>query len=178
MKKLLLSTVLVTATAGFALAQDATTPAPAAPSTDAETQAPLTGENMTPTNDPAANDPAPAAPAAPTTDMAEPAAPTAVAPEGFSPLATEALTAETLTGADVYSSEDESVGSVSELVMDDQGQITQVIVDIGGFLGIGAKPVALTMTELSLFKATDGEEIRVIAPMTKAELEALPTHEG
>lgn len=175
MKKLMLSTILVTATAGFAVAQDATTTPPPA----AETQAPLTGENMTPTNEPTATDPM-AAPGAVTTEDGAPADPAAAGSsrEGYSPMMTEALTSETLEGARVYSSDDEWVGNVSELVMDGSGQISQVIVDVGGFLGIGQKPVALTMSELDLMQETDGDEIRAYAPMSKEQLEALPTYEG
>ncbi|MDH2325278.1 PRC-barrel domain-containing protein [Cereibacter sp. SYSU M97828] len=183
MKKLFLSTILATATAGFAFAQDATTTPPA---TDGDTQAPLTGENMTPTNPPAADtgtgtgtmaDPAvPTAPATPETtnpDMA-----TTSSREGYSPVMTEAVTSENLTGANVYTAEDDDVGTVSELVLDDQGKVTQVIVDVGGFLGIGAKPVALTMTELEILQEDDGDDIRAYTTMTREELEALPEYEG
>ncbi len=213
MKKLLLSTALIASTATFAFAQGTTT----APATDGDTQAPLTGENMTPTNDnagttapetdaPAAGAPAADAPAmdAPATDAPATDAPAMDAPaageptmgtdttpgvtaanpdmetstsrEGYSPMMTEALTSENLTGANVYSSEDDDVGTISELILDDQGQITQVIVDIGGFLGIGAKPVALTLDELELLQEDDGEDIRAYAPMTREELEALPEY--
>lgn len=165
MKKLMLSTALIASTAGFALAQEATTtPNPATeapaettmPSTTAET-APEATTGMTGTDTAAAED---------------------SAREGYSPVMAEAVTTENLEGARVYSSTDEWVGDVSELVVDDAGQVTEVIVDVGGFLGIGAKPVALTMTEMEILKETDGEDIRAFVPMTKEDLEALPEYQG
>lgn len=168
MKKLMLSTILVTATAGFAMAQDATTTPPPA------TEAPATEA-------PAMDAPAMTEPTtAPTmgTETAPAADATESSREGYSPMMTEALTSETLEGARVYSSDDEWVGSISELVMDDTGQISEVIVDVGGFLGIGKKPVALTMSELELLQETDGDDVRAYAPMSKDQLEALPTYEG
>lgn len=179
MKKLFLSTILATATAGFAFAQDTTTP----PATDGDTQAPLTGENMTPTNDPADTGTGtmvdPAAPTAPATpETTNPDMATTSSREGYSPVMTEAVTSENLTGANVYTAEDADVGTVSELVLDDQGKVTQVIVDVGGFLGIGAKPVALTMTELEILQQDDGDDIRAYTTMTREELEALPEYEG
>lgn len=166
MKTFALSTAVIALSAGMALAQTSTPP------TDGDTQAPLTGENMTPSAETLPTEPATPETAAPDVASASDAR------EGYSPMMTEALTADLVEGADVYSSENENVGSISELVLDAQGQITQVVVDIGGFLGIGARPVALTLSELELMQATDGDEVRAFAPMTRAQLEALPEYEG
>ncbi len=94
--------------------------------------------------------------------------------EGFAPADTATLTADTLTGTRVYDANDEWVGDIDRLLLTDDGQITDVVVDVGGFLGIGAKPVALSMDELDVLQQSEGEEVRVYVPMTREELEALP----
>ena len=42
----------------------------------------------------------------------------------------------------------ESVGTVSDLLLSNENKIVGVVVDVGGFLGIGAKPVGLSWTAL------------------------------
>ena len=51
------------------------------------------------------------------------------------------LTEATLMDAVVYGADDEKIGTVSHV--HGMGAATQVIVDVGGFLGMGAKPVAM-----------------------------------
>lgn len=143
---------------------DAEATAPAATDTTATTMAPAA-------TDMGATDPA-MAPAGDgmTTD--------AMTREGYVAFDNATLTAERLEGATVYDSTDASIGDVSELVLDANGQITNAIVDVGGFLGIGAKPVSLTLEQLQILQEDGGDDIRVYVPMTKEQLEGLPTYEG
>jgi hypothetical protein len=83
------------------------------------------------------------------------------------------LTAETLTGADVRGPNDASIAEVSDLVLTGEGQVTDVILDVGGFLGIGARSVAIPMDRLTVAQ-TEGGAVRLWVNMTKEELEALP----
>jgi sporulation protein YlmC with PRC-barrel domain len=85
------------------------------------------------------------------------------------------LTSEDLTGARVYDAEGEWIGEVSQLILTDDGQINAAIVDVGGFLGLGEKPVELSMNDLTINRMVDGDAFRVSVPMTEAELEAMPT---
>lgn len=87
------------------------------------------------------------------------------------------LNAEMLTGAPVYDANDEWVGEVSELLINTDGKITEAIVDVGGFLGIGEKPVELKTGELAILRADGGTDLRVYVGMTKEELEAMPTYD-
>ncbi|MCX7645834.1 MAG: PRC-barrel domain-containing protein [Rhodobacteraceae bacterium] len=103
---------------------------------------------------------------------------TPVAREGFVLAGPEVLTAERLTGAAVYDVEDRRIGSVSDLIVGADDVLTDAVVDVGGFLGIGAKPVAIPMGELSILHRADGDEIRIYVPMTRDALEAMPRFEG
>ncbi|MBC7137482.1 MAG: PRC-barrel domain-containing protein [Defluviimonas sp.] len=88
------------------------------------------------------------------------------------------LTAEQLQGAAVYDANDERVGDISELVLAEDGTISKAVVDIGGFLGIGAKPVALNFDQLQITSENeDGSDIRVHLMATEEELEAMPEYE-
>ena len=50
-----------------------------------------------------------------------------------------------LIGANLKSrSDDENIGTISDLVIDENGQIAAVIVGVGGFLGLGKKEVAVS----------------------------------
>ena len=39
----------------------------------------------------------------------------------------------------VYDTSDNSVGEISDVLLDKDGRVTAVIVSVGGFLGLGAK---------------------------------------
>lgn len=151
---------------------------------DAETaEAPATGSGETDmTADTAENAEAPAAEGG-ETDMtaAEPADGTG-APmferEGYMMAEEVDLTAERLTGAAAYDANDERIGEVSEILLNDGGEVESVVVDVGGFLGIGEKPVELTLSEIDILRAEDGSDIRVYISMTESELESMPDYEG
>lgn len=97
-------------------------------------------------------------------------------PEGYTEMDREGLTAELLTGADVRDSNDASIAEVQDLVLTAEGQVTDVVLDVGGFLGIGARSVAIPMDRLTVAQ-TEGGAVRLWVNMTKEELEALPEYE-
>lgn len=100
---------------------------------------------------------------------------TVTLPDGYTAVERETLTAETLTGADVRDPNDASIAEVSDLVLTGEGQVTDVVLDVGGFLGIGARSVAIPMDRLTVAQS-EGGAIRIWVNMTKEELEALPEH--
>lgn len=98
--------------------------------------------------------------------------------DGYMGLAADQLTAETLTGARVYSTDDRDIGEISDVVLNTDGSVDAVIVDVGGFLGIGEKPVAVKMSMLSILKQEGGDDIRVYVDATEDSLEAMPAFES
>ena len=64
----------------------------------------------------------------------------------------------------IYGPGDEKIGSVAHL--HGSGAGAQVIVDVGGFLGIGAKPVALPVSQLHFMRDEDGE-VHATTTLTK-----------
>ncbi len=87
------------------------------------------------------------------------------------------LTVENLEGATVYGANDETVGDIDSLVVGDDGKIQQVVVNVGGFLGMGAKSVAVTFDELQILTNEAGDEYRIYIDSTKEALKAQPEYE-
>ena len=88
-------------------------------------------------------------------------------------LSSTELVPATLKGAAIYDADDEKVGTVDHI--DGVGMDSTAVVDVGGFLGIGAKPVALPLHELD-FMRDEGGEIHAMTSWTKDELKQLPEH--
>ena len=77
-----------------------------------------------------------------------------------------------ITGTDVRNPQDESLGSVSDVIIDaNDGSIAYVLVARGGFLGIGEDHYAIPWTEI---RATPGLDT-IVVDRTEAELEQAPT---
>lgn len=83
------------------------------------------------------------------------------------------LTPSLLEGATVYGADDHKVGQVSH--MHGSGTTGQVIVDVGGFLGLGAKPVAVPASELEFMRDEEGG-VHAVTGWTKDQLEQMPEH--
>ncbi|MAU96883.1 MAG: hypothetical protein CMP81_13505 [Fulvimarina sp.] len=66
------------------------------------------------------------------------------------------LTADDLMGTTVYGPNDQSVGDIGDIALNADGQVDAVIVDVGGFLGIGEKPVAVGMDNLNFMRDQSG----------------------
>ena len=88
-------------------------------------------------------------------------------------LAATELTEDYLVDSTIYGPGDEKIGSVAHL--HGSGAGAQVIVDVGGFLGIGAKPVALPVSQLDFMRDEDGA-VHATTTLTKEQVKALPEH--
>ena len=83
------------------------------------------------------------------------------------------LNQSTLQGAKIYGPNDETVGSVSHV--HGTGSMMKVIADVGGFLGIGAKTVAVDAARLTFMRDESGT-VHATTLMTKDDFKALPEH--
>ncbi|RYH04551.1 hypothetical protein EU805_04120 [Salipiger sp. IMCC34102] len=98
--------------------------------------------------------------------------------EGYAEMSSEGATVEQIQGAAVYGGDMNELGNINDFVVTAEGQITDVIIDVGGFLGIGEKPVALAFDTVTLMQQVDGEDIRVFVQETEEQLEAMEEYEG
>jgi hypothetical protein len=89
------------------------------------------------------------------------------------PISSSDLTADVLDGATIYGPGDEKIGSISHV--HGAGAASQVVIDVGGFLGIGAKPVAVPVSDLNFMRDEDGD-VHAVTNWTKDQLKAMPEH--
>jgi sporulation protein YlmC with PRC-barrel domain len=67
--------------------------------------------------------------------------------------------ADDLIGSAVEDARGQEIGRVSNLVVDEQGRIAGLVIEVGGFLGIGAREVALEWNAIQLTTDADGEPL-------------------
>jgi sporulation protein YlmC with PRC-barrel domain len=85
------------------------------------------------------------------------------------------INASNLVGLKVENGDGDVVGKVGEVVLEKDGNVEGVVVDVGGFLGIGVHPVLLNWHDLQL-NGSQGE-VKALVNATKARLKALPAYE-
>lgn len=81
--------------------------------------------------------------------------------------------AQELLGSDVKNAQNETIGEVEAVQVDSSGMVSNIIVSVGGFLGIGARDVALSWNDLQV--AENGQS--VVTTMTKDQLKSMPEYQ-
>ena len=164
-------------------AEDQTPPPDAAP---ADNMAAPVDNNAAPADNavaPADPNAAPADPnaapadanAAPADANAAPAGAMTIDPTGFTDVQ---LTADELEGTTAYGPNNEHLGDISDVVLADDGTtVDAVIVDFGGFLGIGTKPVAVAFDGLA-FQQDQNNARYVRLNVTREQLEQAPAFDA
>jgi hypothetical protein len=163
LKKLMLSTALTGLMIGAAVAEG-TPSTPSSPSPPA-----------------AQSSPPAATPEAKSPDMAKPApstSATAPSPSGASSAKfvnsqkSDQFLASKFRGTDVIGADDVKIGDVSDILFDKDGKIEAYVIGVGGFLGIGAKDVALAPSAFQVVPGdkTKNESDKLKISMTKDEL--------
>ncbi len=84
-------------------------------------------------------------------------------------LAPSELTPDVVEGATIYGPDDSSIGTLDHL------HGSTAVIDVGGFLGIGAKPVAVPVTDLDFMRDESGN-VHAVTGWSKDQLEAAPEH--
>jgi len=80
--------------------------------------------------------------------------------------------ASDLIGAKVRTNADEDIGTINELIIDENGQIVAVLVGVGGFLGMGEKDVAIGWDNITHSGTADEQDLRV--DVTDEDLRSAP----
>lgn len=187
MKKsnLLAAVALVPLSFGFAHAQDTQVEEPAQEEMPAETapeseapmtdEAPVEEETMEMEEEAPMEEEEPMADEEPMTDEAAEEPTVAVNDEVLAQQqGPNELRGDWIIGASVTSPDDETVGSIVDVILDpEQGDVTAAILSVGGFLGIGAKDIAVNWDQLEI--DYDGQEITIA--LTRAEADAAPEYE-
>ena len=83
-------------------------------------------------------------------------------------------------GTPIYAAGDDwdDIGEISDLVLSKDGKVEAVLVDIGGFLGMGEKSVAVAMDQLHIIRDGDSEnDYFIVFNANRAALENAPAFE-
>lgn len=96
-------------------------------------------------------------------------------PEGMKPVPSEGLSADKLIGATVFGADETKIGTVGDVLMSADGQTEAFVVDVGGFLGINSKPVAVSIANLDVASGKD-DKLHVYTQFTKEQLQAQPAY--
>jgi PRC-barrel domain len=75
-------------------------------------------------------------------------------------------------GADVHNNMDEKVGTIADLVLDQDQKLVGVVLSVGGFLGIGEKWVAVPVEQIDFPSAE--QPARLLATVTEEQLTNAP----
>jgi len=58
-------------------------------------------------------------------------------------------------GQSIYTADDQSIGDINDLLVEQDGGIVAAVVGVGGFLGIGEKNVAIPFENITISRETD-----------------------
>ncbi|AWC22118.1 PRC-barrel domain protein [Aminobacter sp. MSH1] len=141
---------------------------PAAPATDQTAQAPVAPADQS------AEAPAPATPDVATTDETKTAA---IDKSTLKELPSADLRAEELMGTTVYGADDANIGEIGDILMTADGKIDAYVIDVGGFLGMGEKKVAVGSDNLAFMVDADGKKY-LYTSFNKEQLEAQPAYDA
>jgi hypothetical protein len=95
----------------------------------------------------------------------------------YGDLPPEERTAARLTGASAYTPEGEDIATVEALLLDADGKATHLVMDVGGFLGIGSRKVAIDIEQVEIMWNDADNDVRIEVPMTEDQLNALPEYQ-
>ncbi len=84
------------------------------------------------------------------------------------------LSANAVIGTKVSNNNKDTVGSIEDLYVDGSGTIKTVVISVGGFLGVGAKDVAVKWSDLK--QSRDGTAVVLTTNLSKDDLKALPDY--
>ena len=85
--------------------------------------------------------------------------------------------ASKFNGTDVIGADDAKIGDVSDVLFDKDHKVIAFIVGVGGFLGIGAKDVAIDPASFQAVPGKDATDMKLRLSMTKDELKAAAAFE-
>lgn len=84
------------------------------------------------------------------------------------------MSANAVIGTKIHNENKDTVGTVQDLYLDGQGATKTVVVSVGGFLGVGAKDVAIKWSDLK--QSRDGKSLVLTTSLSKDDLKALPDY--
>ncbi|WP_275789037.1 PRC-barrel domain-containing protein [Pararhizobium gei] len=98
-------------------------------------------------------------------------------PPEFVPVDPAAIVAEKMMGVEVKVADDTDLGNIGDVILAKDGKIETYVIDVGGFLGIGEKPVAMSAASVQVLADSNGKMV-IYSPFTRAQLENQPAYDA
>src|SRR5205807_362886 len=86
------------------------------------------------------------------------------------------IRATQMDGSTVYDAQNQKVGDIKDIILDRDGKVAAVVLDVGAFLGIGGKNVAIGMSDLKITQ-NDNNKPRFTVDMTKDQLKSAQAYD-
>jgi sporulation protein YlmC with PRC-barrel domain len=87
------------------------------------------------------------------------------------------IRATQMDGSTVYDTQNQKVGDIKDIILDRDGKVAAVVLDVGAFLGMGGKYVALAMNDLKITNDNNSNKPRFTVDMTKDQLKAAQAYD-
>ncbi len=146
----------------IAWSQTTDAPRPVAPSSDSSTaQPPQSAPAATPSGNDADKNAVPKA---------------GSGTDGIPAIVVDTSQAQGILGTQVRSSAGEDMGRIVDVIVDKQAQARGVVIDFGGFLGVGSRQIAVAWSAIR-FSPQDKDEI-LIVDFTRDQLRAAPAYKS
>lgn len=124
---------------------------------------------------------APSTPPSPSASTSTPSSPTASTTASADKFVTKQSADQFLTskfkGTDVIGADEKKIGDVSDILFDKDKKILAYIVGVGGFLGIGAKDVALDPAAFQTVPGSSATDFKLRLSLTADQLKEAPAFE-
>jgi hypothetical protein len=114
----------------------------------------------------------PTSPAPATTPAERPAADRMVSTGDFN--AKGDMASSALIGTKVRNANKESIGKIDDIYLDKDAKVTDVVISVGGFLGVGSKDVAVKWSDITV--GQEDNSVVLTTSLTKDALMALPDY--
>lgn len=82
-----------------------------------------------------------------------------------------------LGGTRVFNAKGDVIGTINDVVLDDKGQAQSVVIGLGGFLGIGAKLVAVPYSAVKFGPVVESARV-ILLDVSKEQLEKAPAYKA
>ncbi|WP_158515765.1 PRC-barrel domain-containing protein [Pararhizobium polonicum] len=107
----------------------------------------------------------------------DPGVTAATPPDEMQPVDPALISADKLIGTDVKVADDTKVGEIGDVILSKDGKVEAYVIDVGGFLGIGQKPVAMSAESVEVMADASGT-MTIYSPFTKAQLESQAAYDA
>jgi sporulation protein YlmC with PRC-barrel domain len=80
-----------------------------------------------------------------------------------------------MAGTSVFNSKADVIGTIGDVVVGADGKATAAVINVGGFLGVGSKVVAVPFSALKIGPVVEGSRV-LLLDVTKEQLQAAPNY--